>query len=396
MIRHDFILAVVCLLLPAPHAAAQDAAAREQVAPAATAAHEPESSTQAAPATKPAAKPAAKPAIYDETADGAAQIAAALARAGKENRRVLIQWGANWCGWCHLLHELCARDKDLARKLLYEYDVVLIDIGRFDKHMELAAKYGADLKGTGVPYLTVLAADGSVLANQETGSLESVAEAAAVAAPAPAPEGPPGDAAAAAPAAKPGHDAAKVLAFLKQHQASYLPAAELYRNALAAAGRDGKRVFLHFGAPWCGWCHKLENWMAQPRVAKLLGRDFIDCKIDVDRTLLGNELLTEHRGGEGGGIPWYQFVAADGSVLADSSAAGIGNIGFPAAPDEIAHFGAMLRKAAVHLTDADIAELLESLAPQPAAPAPGAPAEHAVPATPLVPAVPTSPAAGGR
>ena len=39
--------------------------------------------------------------IYDKSADGAKQIADALAMAKKENQRVLLQFGANWCGWCH-------------------------------------------------------------------------------------------------------------------------------------------------------------------------------------------------------------------------------------------------------------------------------------------------------
>ena len=34
--------------------------------------------------------------IFDEKAEGKEQIAAALARAKAENRRVLIEWGANW------------------------------------------------------------------------------------------------------------------------------------------------------------------------------------------------------------------------------------------------------------------------------------------------------------
>jgi hypothetical protein len=84
----------------------------------------------AAPAP-PAGKPA-RPAIYDEQADAHQQIATALLHAKKENRRVLIQWGGNWCGWCHLLHELCASDEQLKNKLLYEYDVVLVDIGHMD------------------------------------------------------------------------------------------------------------------------------------------------------------------------------------------------------------------------------------------------------------------------
>jgi thioredoxin-related protein len=51
-----------------------------------------------------------RPAIYDEKADGARQIATALKTAQKEGRRVLLVFGANWCGWCHKLHKLFATD----------------------------------------------------------------------------------------------------------------------------------------------------------------------------------------------------------------------------------------------------------------------------------------------
>src|SRR5688572_5485768 len=87
------------------------------------------------------AKPApekAPPPVYDEKADAAADIAAALARAKAENRRVLIQWGGNWCHWCIKLDGLMKKDKKISRKLMYEYDVVKVDIGRHDKHMDLA------------------------------------------------------------------------------------------------------------------------------------------------------------------------------------------------------------------------------------------------------------------
>lgn len=146
--RRTLTLAAIglCLTLPGAAIAQQDAPAKKQAT------------------TK-------KADIYDESADARQQIADALASAKKENRRVLIQWGANWCGWCHLLHDTMKNDPKLRRKLQYEYDVVLIDIGRFDKNMDLARRYRADIKG--VPYLTILDADGNVLLNQETGSLEA-------------------------------------------------------------------------------------------------------------------------------------------------------------------------------------------------------------------------------
>jgi len=159
--------------------------------------------------------------VYDEAADAGADIAAALAVAARKNKRVLIQWGGNWCGWCIKLHDLFRTDRTIARKILYEYEVVTVDIGRWDKHLDLVERYGADIQGSGVPYLTVLAADGSVLANQDTGSLEE------------------GD----------HHDPALVLDFLETHQAPYPEAEALLANALDRAGREDKRLFLTFGAP---------------------------------------------------------------------------------------------------------------------------------------------------
>lgn len=282
-------------------------------------------------------RPAAKP-VYDETADAAKAIDAAMARAKKNNTRVLIQWGANWCGWCRMLHALFEGDADVGRKLRYEYEVVLVDIGRFDRHMELAAKYGADLKKNGVPFLTVLSADGSVIANRETDSLEKP------------------------PTADPkGHDPAKVLAFLTEHQATPLKAEEVVAAGVAAAAKDGRLVFLHFGAPWCGWCHRLEAWMARPEVAAILAKAFVDVKVDTDRMTGGQALLEKHSGGRATGIPWFEFLDADGRSRASSTAAG-GNIGFPAKPDEIAWFVDMLRSAGAKLTADDVAALEKSLA----------------------------------
>ena len=60
---------------------------------------------------------ASRPAIYDESADGAKQIADALVVAKKENKRVLLQFGANWCGWCHKLHKLFESDTAIAVRL---------------------------------------------------------------------------------------------------------------------------------------------------------------------------------------------------------------------------------------------------------------------------------------
>ncbi|HYD00256.1 MAG TPA: DUF255 domain-containing protein [Phycisphaerales bacterium] len=297
----------------------------------------------AQPVTQPA--PAkAKPALYDVNADARQQIATALAKAKKENRRVLIQWGGNWCTWCIKLHESMQADRQITRTLQYEYDVVHIDAGQpKDKNIDLATSYGADLKKNGFPFLTVLDADGKPVANQETGSLEKK------------------DASGESLLGKDmGHDAAKVLKFLKDHAAKPLEAQKVVDAGIARAKSSGKLVFLHFGAPWCGWCHRLEDWMARAEPKPLLEKAFVDVKVDEDRMTGGKDLLAKYRGGNKGGIPWFVFLDGDGKVVATSDAPGSGNVGFPAAKDEIAHFAAML-KVVPTLTDDDRAKLVESL-----------------------------------
>jgi thiol:disulfide interchange protein len=113
---------------------------------------------------------AAKPKIYDDSADGSKQIAEALALAGKDGKRVLLQFGANWCPWCHKLHSLFETDKDIAARLKSDYVVVLIDVNK-GRNSTVDLKYGHPIR-FGIPVLVVLDADGKQLTTKDSSELE--------------------------------------------------------------------------------------------------------------------------------------------------------------------------------------------------------------------------------
>jgi thioredoxin-related protein len=258
-----------------------------------------------------AAKRKTREPIYDEKADAKAQIAAAVAKAKRENKRVLIVYGGNWCSWCYKLHGLFAENEDVRGELESGYEVVLVDI---NSNQDVPKRYGA--RPPGFPYLTVLDAAGKAVRHQSTGELEK----------------------------GPKHDPEKVLAFLRAWRGEPLDAEAALQQALSRAKAGNKRVFVRIGAPWCGWCRRLDDFVQRKTVAENLEGDFVMLKIDLTRMVNGPEVARRLRGGTGG-IPWFAFLEPDGQTLITSDGPH-GNIGYPVKPEELAYFKAMLTKSA--------------------------------------------------
>src|SRR6478672_10750693 len=115
-----------------------------------------------------------RPAIYDRTADGNQQIEEALKKAKAENKNVLLQFGANWCGWCHRLHGLFKDNAEIATILKDNYVVVLIDADQVEgkpHNQDVVQRYGNPTQ-FGLPVLVVLDSNGKQLTTQDTGKLE--------------------------------------------------------------------------------------------------------------------------------------------------------------------------------------------------------------------------------
>lgn len=99
------------------------------------------------------AKPLPLP--YDEQANADAQVVAAKARAKAKRKLLLIDLGGNWCLDCRLL----AGTMDTGALKAFvdrHYEVVTVDIGRFDKNLQVPAHYGITKRLEGVPSLLIV------------------------------------------------------------------------------------------------------------------------------------------------------------------------------------------------------------------------------------------------
>ena len=143
--------------------------------PASSAAETPAPSTAPPPTAKPTASPAAQASaatgwiLYDPGLDVPAAIEAALAQAKVDGKKVLLDFGADWCPDCHVLDSYF---KDPRAEAILEdsYHVVHIDVGYFDKNLESAAKYG-NVIAVGIPSVVILDAKGTKLVDTAAGEL---------------------------------------------------------------------------------------------------------------------------------------------------------------------------------------------------------------------------------
>jgi thioredoxin 1 len=104
--------------------------------------------------------------------DSAKAIKQALAKAAKSHKRVLLVFGGEWCYDCHVLEHNFRTDPGLKALLKANYYVVHVDVGKYDKNLDLAAKYKMNLS-KGVPALAVLKADGRVVYSDPGGFFEN-------------------------------------------------------------------------------------------------------------------------------------------------------------------------------------------------------------------------------
>lgn len=110
--------------------------------------------------------------IYPDPAQARADIAAALKTAARTHKRVLLDFGGNWCGDCQVL-DIYFHSARNAPILAANFVLVHVNVGEYDANLDLAKKYGIPLQ-KGVPAMVVLSDTGQLLFTQKGGEFEKM------------------------------------------------------------------------------------------------------------------------------------------------------------------------------------------------------------------------------
>ena len=119
------------------------------------------------------ALPALANPLYPEPSRAETDITAAQTEAAVSHRRVLVDFGGDWCTDCKVFDSYLKRPENA--ELLRRYVIVHVNVGAkgITENFPVARRYGIPLE-KGVPALAVLDAEGRVIYSQKAGEFEDM------------------------------------------------------------------------------------------------------------------------------------------------------------------------------------------------------------------------------
>lgn len=132
-----------------------------------TAAEAGQSSQQPAVVESPAVAQLA--ADFDPGRDPASDLQVAIAAAQREGKRIILDVGGDWCGWCRRLDALVDSDAGIRAFRDSHFVWMKVNYSEENENQRFLAKFP---QAKGYPHLFVLDRDGKLLHSQFTGVLE--------------------------------------------------------------------------------------------------------------------------------------------------------------------------------------------------------------------------------
>ena len=110
--------------------------------------------------------------IYPAPNQAKIDLTAALAASAATHKRIILDFGGNWCPDCHALDRYF---HDSANRPILEanYILVHVNIGQMNENLDIAERYQIPLR-KGVPALAILGERGELLYSQKSGEFEAM------------------------------------------------------------------------------------------------------------------------------------------------------------------------------------------------------------------------------
>lgn len=106
---------------------------------------------------------------FDPAKDPFKDLTSVIEKAGKENKRIILDVGGEWCIWCHKLDIFILQDEEIKKYLDENFVTLKVNSSKENKNEKFMSQYP---KVDGYPHMYVLEKDGKLLHSQNTGLLE--------------------------------------------------------------------------------------------------------------------------------------------------------------------------------------------------------------------------------
>ena len=108
-------------------------------------------------------------AAYDPARDPAADLTNAVREAQQSGRRILLDIGGEWCGWCHILDDFIEQHAEINQALRQNFVIMKVNYSQENFNDAFLQQFPA---AAGYPHFYVLESDGTWLHSQNTAELE--------------------------------------------------------------------------------------------------------------------------------------------------------------------------------------------------------------------------------
>ena len=111
--------------------------------------------------------------FYDPARNPADDMTQAIIFAQRQNKRIMLELGGDWCIWCKWMDEFYATHEDILQFRADHYILVKVNVSEENMNEEFLSQFPV---ADGYPHIYILDSDGTFLHSQNTVELEDGAD----------------------------------------------------------------------------------------------------------------------------------------------------------------------------------------------------------------------------